>query len=191
MQSLQWVDLAILLYIAIGAFSGIRRGLVTVLFSLAGYIIGIVIAAQYQSALTLALMSALPITKWMRHILPSPATSVPGYTLQADDMIHTLVALLIFIVIVGLVEFIGRMIGESLTRIVRTFRITGFFNTVGGAVAGLAENGLLIGLVITLVFALPVLDHSIIHTELHHDELAMALAGWFGHIAKLPGGTFL
>lgn len=186
-----WIDLAILLYIAIGAVSGLRRGLVTVLFSLAGYIVGIIIATQYQAALTQSLMTTLPIDRWTRHLLPGPASTVPGYTIQADNLIHMLIALLVFLVIVGAVEFIGRLIGEFLTRVVKTLRITGFLNKLGGAVAGLAEHGILIGLLVTLIFALPLLNHSPLTMALRHDRLVMTLAGLFGHIAKLPGGTFL
>lgn len=188
---MRWVDIVILLYIAIGAVSGLRRGLITVLFSLAGYITGIIIAAQYQAGLTQSLMAALPITKWARRILPGPAASVPGYTLQADDLIHTLIALLVFLIIVGAVEFLGRLVGEFLTRLVKTLRVTGFLNKAGGAAAGLAEHGVLIGLVITLLFALPVFHHSAVTQHLRHDQLVMVLVGWFGHLAKLPGGTFL
>ncbi|PSR35991.1 MAG: colicin V synthesis protein [Sulfobacillus thermosulfidooxidans] len=188
---MRWVDIAILLYIAVGAVSGIRRGLITVLFSLAGYVMGIIVAAQYQAGLTQTLMASLPVTTWARRLLPGPAASVPGYTLQADDLIHTLVALLVFLVIVGAIEFLGRLLGEFLTRIVKTLKVTGFLNKVGGAAAGLAEHGVLVGLVITLLFALPIFQHSPITNDMRHDALVMALRGWFGHLAKLPGGTFL
>lgn len=190
-MGLRWIDIAIVLYIAIGAFSGLRRGLVTVLFSLSGYIVGIIVATQYQAFLTQSLMTSLPIARWTRHLLPGPASSIPGYTIQADNLIHTLVALLVFLAIVGAVEFVGRLVGEFLTRVVKTLRITGFLNKVGGAVAGLAEHGILIGLLVTVIFALPLLNHSPLTTALRHDRLVMALAGLFGHIAKLPGGTFL
>ena len=188
---LRWIDIAIVVYIAIGAVSGLRRGLVTVLFTLFGYILGILLAIRYQGYLTQALMSALPISRWTRHFLPGPASSIPGYTIQADNLVHMLLALLVFLAIVGAVEFFGRLIGEFLTRVVKTLRITGLLNNIGGAIAGLAEHGILVGLLVTLILALPLLNHSSLSATLRHDRFVMALAGIFGHIAKLPGGAFL
>ncbi|MCL4493242.1 MAG: CvpA family protein [Firmicutes bacterium] len=188
---MRWIDIAILLYIAIGAVSGLRRGLVTVLFTLFGYIVGILLAIRYQAYLTQSLMSVLPISRWTRRLLPRPASSVPGYTIQADNLVHVLLALLVFLLIVGAVEFLGRLAGQFLTRVIKTLRITGLLNNIGGAVAGLAEHGILVGLLVTLVMALPLLSHSSLSMALRHDKLVMALAGIFGHIAKLPGGTFL
>ncbi len=188
---MRWIDIAIVLYIAFGAVSGLKRGLVTVLFTLFGYIIGILLAIRFQGYLTQALMSALPISRWTRQLLPGPASTVPGYTIQANNLVHMLLALLVFLAIVGAVEFLGRLLGEFLTRVIKTLRITGLLNNIGGAIAGLAEHGILVGLLVTLIMALPLLNHSTLSTALRHDRLVMALAGIFGHIAKLPGGTFL
>ena len=190
-KRLRWIDIAIVLYIAFGAVSGLKRGLVTVLFTLFGYIIGILLAIRFQGYLTQALMSALPISRWTRQLLPGPASTVPGYTIQANNLVHMLLALLVFLAIVGAVEFLGRLLGEFLTRVIKTLRITGLLNNIGGAIAGLAEHGILVGLLVTLIMALPLLNHSTLSTALRHDRLVMALAGIFGHIAKLPGGTFL
>lgn len=188
---MNWVDIIIVAYIFLGALSGLRRGLVLVLFSLAGYVAGVLIAERYQGMLTTLVLAKVPVSSWLARWLPVPALDVPGAQHQAANLAHTLTALVVFLLVVGLTEYAGRLVGQMVTRMVRSFRVTGFVNSLGGGVAGLAEHGVVVGLVLTLVSALPMLAHSPLFYTLHRDPLAMTLMGWFGHIVKLPGGTFL
>lgn len=188
---MDWVDIVILAYIFIGAISGLRRGLVMVLFSLAGYVVGVFLAIRYQTPLTAVLLAQLPVSNWIHHLLPVPAATVPGASLEAHRMIHSLVALLVFLVVIGAAELAGRLVGSTVTRMVKVFRVTGALNSIGGSLAGVAEHGVMVGLVLTMVLAYPALSHSPITTLIHRAPLASLLAGWMGHLAKIPGGTFL
>ncbi len=188
---MDWIDLAVIAYIVIGAFSGLRRGLILVLFSLAGYVVGVALAAHYQKAATAMLMTSLPVGKWTAHLLPAPATHIPGAHLEALNLAHVIVGLLVFLLIIGATEFVGRLIGEVITRLIGSFKVTGMLNKVGGGLAGLAEHGVVVGIVLTIVLALPMIAHSPISRELHRAPLAMLFVGWFGHISRMGGGFFL
>ena len=188
---MDWIDLAVIAYIIIGAFSGLRRGLVLVLFSLAGYVVGVALAARYQKYTTHLLMASLPIAQWTAHLLPAPAAHIPGAHLEALHLAQVIVGLLVFLLIIGATEFVGRLIGEVITRLIGTFKVTGALNKVGGGLAGLAEHGVVVGIVLTVVLALPMIAHSPIARDLHRAPLAMTFVGWFGHISRLGGGSFL
>lgn len=188
---MDWIDLAVIAYIIIGAFNGLRRGLVLVLFSLAGYVVGVALAARYQKYTTHLLMASLPIAKWTAHVLPAPAAHIPGAHLEALHLAQVIVGLLVFLLIIGATEFVGRLIGEVITRLIGTFKVTGMLNKVGGGLAGLAEHGVVVGIVLTVVLALPMIAHSPIARDLHRAPLAMTFVGWFGHISRLGGGSFL
>ncbi len=188
---MDWIDLVVIAYIVIGAFSGLRRGLILVLFSLAGYVVGVALAAHYQKYATTILMSSLPIGKWVAHMLPAPATHVPGAHQDALHLAHVIIGILVFLLIIGLAEFVGRIIGEVITRVIGTFKVTGMLNKVGGGLAGLFEHGLVVGIVATIVLALPMISHSAFSHALHKAPLAMMFVGWFGHISRLGGGFML
>ncbi len=185
---MDWIDVVVVAYVVIGALTGLRRGLVLVLFSLAGYIVGIALAAQFEGALTKTLLSVLPVKNWVAHFLPAPAANIPGATVQAYNLAHVILGLLVFLIIIGAAEFVGRLVGELATRILGTFKITGVLNKVGGGLAGLAEHGLVVGIIVTLILALPMIAHSPMAKDLHHAPLAMLLVGWFDHISRLGGG---
>lgn len=188
---MDWIDLAVIAYIVIGAFSGLRRGLVLVLFSLAGYVVGVAIAAHYQKYATSLLMSSLPVGRWVGHLLPAPAAHVPGAHLEAVHLAQVIIGLLVFLLIIGATEFVGRLIGEVITRAIGSFKVTGLLNKVGGGLAGLAEHGVVVGIVLTVVLTLPMIAHSPISRELHRAPLAMMFVGWFGHISRMGGGFLL
>lgn len=188
---MDWVDIVIGGYLVLGIFSGLRRGLMIVLFSLAGYILGVVLASHYDAPLSTMLMGQLPLNAWVHHFIPAPALASPGSTKAAFHLIRVLIGLIVFLLVIGVVELIGRWIGQVLTRIITVFRITGVLNRLGGGVVGLAEHGVVVGVVLTVVMALPMLSHSVLSREITHAPLASTLILLFGHVAKLPGGTFL
>ncbi len=185
---MDWIDVVVVGYVVIGALTGLRRGLVLVLFSLAGYVAGIAIAARFGGTLTQTLLSALPVKKWVAHFLPAPAANVPGATVQAYNLAHIFLALLVFLLVIGAAEFVGRLAGEFATHILRAFKITGALNKLGGGLAGLAEHSLVAGLVLTIILAFPMIAHSPMGKDLHHAPIAMLLVGWFNHLSRLGGG---
>lgn len=188
---MDWVDLVIVLYLALGVVSGLRRGFMLVLFSLAGYVVGVMVAAHFKAQVTATLLRQLPVTAWVHQLLPAPALASPSSTTAAVHLFQSLVGILVFLLIVGIVEFFGRLVGDMLTRLVTTFRVTGTLNRIGGGLAGLAEHGVVAALILTVIFAVPVLAHTPISRQVTQAPLAGALMTWFTHLAKIPGIRYL
>lgn len=188
---MDWVDLVLLGYLVLGALYGLRRGLVWVGFSLLGYIAGAIVAAHMYKRVTAVLVSAVPLRHWVERYLPAPASAIPGARLQAWHMAHTLIGLVIFLLIIGALEFVGRTIGSVISQGVSSFRPTAVINRVGGIVAGLAEHGAVAGLILTMLLAVPALSHSGLSRAVQQAPVAGTLMGLFGHIAKIPGGQYL
>ncbi|NMP20931.1 CvpA family protein [Sulfobacillus harzensis] len=188
---MDWVDLVVLGYLLLGALYGLRRGLVWVGFSLAGYVVGAIVAAHMYKRVTKLVVSAAPIRHWVERYLPTPASAIPGARQEAWHLAHTLIGLLIFLLIIGALEFVGRTVGSVISQGVRAFRLTAFLNRLGGILAGIAEHGVVAGLILTLLLAVPAIDHSGLSQEIHHAPVARTLMGLFSRIAKIPGGQYL
>lgn len=188
---MHWIDIVLAAYLVLGALYGLRRGLVWVGFSLIGYLVGIVVAEHSAKPLTRLVTAAIPVQQWVERYLPSPAAHIPGARIQAWHLAHTIMALVIFLVIVGAVEFVGRTIGTVASQGVRVFRFTALLNKIGGIAVGVLEHAVVAGLVITLLLTVPAIRHSPISRSIQRAPLAHTLIGAFHHIAKLPGGQYL
>lgn len=186
-----WVDLVLAGYLVLGALYGLRRGLVWVGFSLLGYIAGVMIAQRTAKPITQMIVAAAPLHKWVEKYLPTPASHIPGARLQAWHLAHTLVGLLVFLLIVGAVEFAGRSVGSVASQGVKVFRLTSLLNRLGGIVVGIAEHGVVAGLVLTLLMAVPAVSQSALSQSIHHATLADTLMSFFKHLSILPGGKYL
>lgn len=184
------MDIAVGGYMIWGALYGLRRGMLFVVFSLLGYIAGVEVATHSQHRLTNLVLSDASVKHWLGRLAATPAMALPGSRIQATQWIDGLVGLLVFLMIIGIAELIGRMVGGVFTRMVGVFRITGALNRVGGLLAGVAEHAVVAGLLLSLMLSVPVLSHHFGHT-IHRAPLAGMVLGWFGHIARIPGGKFL
>lgn len=183
-MTFNWLAIAVLIYMLLGAFSGWRRGLILVGLSLGGYVVGVLLASQYQAQVTTMLMASLPINRWVRQIVPAPALSVPAAVAQSTQLAHMLLGVLVFLLIVGGTEMIARLVGESLTRVVGSIRVLSGLNSLGGLAGGFAENALVTGLVLGLLLSLPPLAHTPIDAFVRQTPLAYDLAQWVGHLAN-------
>jgi uncharacterized membrane protein required for colicin V production len=186
-----WLTILIVIYLALGAISGWRRGLVLVAFSVVGYIAGLWLASRYQARLTALLFSGLPVGRWVRAAVPVSAASIPGAQLEAMRLAHTLVALLAFLVILGGAELLARTVGQAVTGVVKHVILVRSVNTLGGLVAGLVENAVLTGLVLGLVLALPFVAHSAIADTIVKTPLAQDLVRWVGLLVHWPERRWL
>ena len=108
---MNWLNLAIAAYLVLGALYGFRRGLVWVGFSLVGYIVGFIVASHVSKPITRLISAAIPLHAWVDRYLPLAATRVPGARLQSWNFVHTIVGLVVFLLIVGALEFVGRTVG--------------------------------------------------------------------------------
>lgn len=181
-----WLSIAVLAYVALGAISGWRRGVILVVFSLAGYFVGLALAARYQSSITTLVLRALPVDRWLAGAFASPAIQSPGTLPAAERLAHLLVAVLIFVLVIGLVEMIARAIGEGLTRTVKLLPLVGGVNRLAGLAGGLLENAAVAGLVLGLLLSLPPVAHTPLGPAIRHTPLAYDLATWMGRLANWP-----
>lgn len=119
---MNWLDIVILVIVAGGAFSGLRRGLIKSVLSLAGIIIGVVLAGQLY-------------------------TQVAGMlTFISQEKIADAVA---FIIILGVVMIIASVIASMLKWVVSLVML-GWVNRLGGAVFGGLLAAISIGAVLTI-----------------------------------------
>lgn len=180
---LNWLTIVVLLYLVLGAFGGLRRGLLLVVFSLAGYIGGLVVAAHYQHTVTRMLMASLPVHRWIVHFVPTASVSTLAYQ-QGVNLFHTILSLLVFLIMVGLAEAIARAVGEGITVAVARRGVVGSLNRLGGLAGGLAESAIIGGLIFGLLLSLPMLDGTPIHHLIQHNQLAVTLAHFVNHFAN-------
>lgn len=188
---MDWIDIGLVGYLVMGVFYGLRRGLVWVGFSLLGYIAGVLIADHVAKPVTNMVVAAAPVRGWLDRYIPSVAAHVPGARLDAWNLAEGLISLLIFLIIVGAAEFVGRTVGAVASRGVSVFRMTALINRVGGVIAGLVEHGVVAGLILTLALGIPALAHSPISAALRRAPLAGTLIDIFKHVVRLPGGKYL
>lgn len=188
---MDWIDLVLGGYLVVGALYGLRRGLIWVGFSLLGYVAGVVVAEHVSRQVTSIITAAAPIHRWVERYLPTPASAIPGARLEAWHMAQALIGLLVFLLIIGALEFVGRTIGAVLTQGVRVFRLTSLLNRIGGVIVGVLEHGVVAGLVLTLLFSLPAVARSNFGHAIHHAPLAGTVMGIFRHLGKIPGARYL
>jgi uncharacterized membrane protein required for colicin V production len=186
-----WFTIVILVYLAIGALSGWRRGLVMVGFSVGGYLVGLVLASRYQGALTKLLLTGLPLRKWLHAAVPVPAAAVPGARLAAWQLAHSLVGLLAFLVIVGGTEMVARLLGQAITAGVRRLVLVRSVNALGGMVGGMVESAVITGLVLGLVLSFPFIAHTPVAATVHHTPLARDLVRWVAQLVHWPSRRWL
>ncbi|MCL5967625.1 MAG: CvpA family protein [Firmicutes bacterium] len=180
---LNWLTIAVLVFLALGALGGFRRGLLLVVFSLAGYVGGLIAAARYQHAVTSSLMAVLPVRRLVIRFVPTAQGSAFSYH-QGVNLFHTILGLLVFLIMVGLAEAVARAVGVAITRVVARRGLLGAANRVGGLAGGLAENAVIGGLIFGLLLSLPIFDGTPIHHVIVHNALALALAHFVNHFAN-------
>ena len=119
---MNWVDIVIAVVILISTIIGLRNGLIKVVLSLAGLIIGITLAGRYY--LTLA-----------------------GHL----SFIHQVAVanVVAFIIILVVVMMIASLIALILTKIVSAMML-GWLNRLGGAVFGFLEGAFLMAIALAL-----------------------------------------
>ena len=119
---MNWLDIVIIVMILISGFSGLRNGLIKTVFSLAGLVIGVILAGRYYSALAgnLAFIS--------------------------DERIASVLA---FIIIFLVVMIIASLLGMIFTKIVSAV-LLGWLNHLSGAVLGIALGAISIAALLAI-----------------------------------------
>lgn len=78
----KWIDLAILVFLALGLLKGFKKGFVRELFSLVGAILAIVVAIHGYSSVSMVLTENYPLTPWQAQLIAF-VTLALGITLLA------------------------------------------------------------------------------------------------------------
>ncbi|HSW58046.1 MAG TPA: CvpA family protein [Dehalococcoidales bacterium] len=120
---MNWLDIVILVFLAIAVIGGIKNGFIKSLFSLAGLIVGVVLAGRFY-------------------------TTLAGYlTFIPDEKIASIVA---FLIIFALVSLIAALLGMIFTRIASAIML-GWLNRLLGGVLGLVLGAISIAVVLVIL----------------------------------------
>ncbi|MCL5064555.1 MAG: CvpA family protein [Firmicutes bacterium] len=188
---MNWVSVAILGYVGLGALSGLRRGLSLVVFSVAGYIAGMLLASRYQKVIVASIVHALPIQRWVNRYIPLAASNLGGVHQATDRWVISILGVLVFLLVIFAVEALGRSVGVVVSQLVKTFRVTGFLNGIGGLAAGLVEHGLVACLILGVLVSFPLVSHTSLVVDLDHNALVTVLVGWYHRLTLTPAAKWL
>jgi uncharacterized membrane protein required for colicin V production len=182
--TLNWLSLAVLLYLALGAVAGWRRGFVAVATSVIGYIVGLLLAAHFQAGITRDIARLLPLRQWAMAVLPKQGLAVAP-RLLADTVAWSrmVLAVLVFLIILVVVERVALALGRGITDLVRRIPVVRTANTLGGLVGGLVENMLVVGVVLGLLITLPLIKSGAVGLAVRQSPLSVTLVHWVGALA--------
>ncbi len=119
---MNWLDILILVIIGLATFSGLRTGLIKAIFTLAGVIVGIILAGRLYVPLSAQL------------------TFIP------QDNIARIVA---FIIILGVVMVVAGVLA-SVLRWIASLVMLGWVNRLGGAIAGFIFGAFVCGALLSI-----------------------------------------
>ena len=119
---MNWLDITVIALLAIAAIGGLFQGLIKSVFSLAGLILGVVLAGHYYRAVA-GLLGFIP-----------------------NENIARIAAFIIIFLIVLIVAFI---LGTLFTRLVSAM-LLGWVNRLGGAVLGAVLGAILISAILAI-----------------------------------------
>ena len=188
---MNWVSIAILGYLGLGAVSGLRRGLSLVAFSVAGYIAGLLLASRYQHMIVSKLIRVLPIQHWINRYVPLASSNIAGVHQATDKWVLSILGVLVFLLVIAVSEAVGRSLGTGVTQVVKGFRLTGFLNGIGGLAAGIIEHGLVAALILGLLVSFPLVSHTSLVLDLNRNALVTALVGWYHRLTLTSASKWL
>ena len=128
---MNWLDIVIIVIIALAVFKGIHKGLISQVCSLLGIIFGVIIASRNYVSL------GITISRYTHHVNISNILS--------------------YIIIFSIIILIFSVIGTILTKIIGALPGLGMLNSLLGGIIGFLEAGFVIGIVLILLTKYPVL----------------------------------
>jgi membrane protein required for colicin V production len=120
---MNWLDIVLIIGLAISAIMGIQAGLIKVAFTLVGGIIGVVLAGRYSDGLADKLSFI-------------PGDGVPG--------------IIAFIIIVLLTIVVAMIIGTIVKKVVHILPLVGWVDKLGGGIIGLLSGAIIIGALLAM-----------------------------------------
>jgi membrane protein required for colicin V production len=121
---MNWLDIVIIIFLAITTITGLSRGLVKTIIPLVGIIVGVVLAGHFYGS----------VANWLSHWSHSPSqANIVGFAI-----------ILIVVVIVSLI------IAWLLSKFINLL-LLGWVDKLGGAALGFVIGGLACGAILTII----------------------------------------
>jgi len=117
-----WVDIVIIVVAALGAITGLKQGLIRMVFTAAGLLIGITLAGNYSGGL--------------------------AERLSADGAQWA--SVIAFVIILVAVMVVANLVGAVVRTFVKVL-LLGWLDSIGGLVVGLLIGALMIGAIFTVI----------------------------------------
>ena len=121
---MNWLDIVIIVVIAISAFIGLRIGIIKAVLSLAGLIVGVILAGHYY----------VPLSEQLSGIIP-----------QAN--VAEIVAFAIILVGIMVIASVAALLLKG----VASLTMLGWVNRAGGAIFGLVLGGIFCGALLAIL----------------------------------------
>jgi len=148
---MNWLDIAIIVAIAIAILIGLRIGIIKAVLSLAGLIVGVILAGRYY----------IPLSEWLSFIPQASVAKIVAFA----------------IILIGVMVIAGVL--ASLLKWAASVVMLGWVNRLGGAVFGLVLGAIFCGALLATWLTLFGMAESIIESNLAAillDRLPMVLA---------------
>ena len=120
---MNWLDIVLIIGLAISVIMGIQSGLIKVAFMLVGGIIGVVLAGRFSDGLADKLSFI-------------PGDGVPG--------------IVSFILIVAATIVVAMIIGTIVKKVVHILPLVGWVDKLGGGIIGLLSGAIIIGALLAM-----------------------------------------
>ena len=120
---MNWLDIVIIVGLVLSVFSGIQQGLIKIAFTLAGVIIGVVLAGRYSDGLADKLS-----------FIPGDGTA----------------GIVSFVIIVVATVVVAVIIGTIVKKVVHILPLVGWVDKLCGAIVGLLSGAIIIGALLAM-----------------------------------------
>ncbi|MBN1692246.1 MAG: CvpA family protein [Dehalococcoidales bacterium] len=120
---MNWLDIVLIIGLAISVLAGIRAGLIKVAFTLVGVIIGVVLAGRYSDGLADKLSFI-------------PGDSAPG--------------IISFVLIIAATVVVAMIAGTIVKKVVHILPLVGWVDKLGGGIIGLLSGAIIIGALLAM-----------------------------------------
>lgn len=117
---MHWLDIAVLVILAVSAFNGLRQGLIKAALSLAGLIIGVILAGQFYQQLA-GLLAFIP----------------------NEDIANIAAFILILVGVMVIANILARLLKFAVSVV-----LLGWVNRLGGAVFGLVLGAIFLSAIL-------------------------------------------
>jgi len=125
---MNWLDIVVIIGLALFTFLGVRRGLIKTALALAGAVVGVLLAGQYY----------VPFSRWLSHYIHQ--------TNVAQVVAFALILIAVLVIVFVLARLLRRV--ASLVKL-------GWVDRLGGAIFGLAIGAVIFGALLAIFARFP------------------------------------